>query len=110
MHPTALDKGVDALFEDGRVAIPKLPTLGGGFKATPPAFGAESITDGVEGISRRVEKGDGLGDAKARYDAGKDAFATVNQDEDDEVWLAESIAIADGSRIEVGSQGVSTNS
>ena len=40
-----------------------------------------------------------MGDAKARHDADRDAFVTVNQDGEDEVWSAESITITDGSRI-----------
>jgi hypothetical protein len=40
-----------------------------------------------------------MGDDKARYDADNDAFVTVNQDGEDDVWPAESITITDGTRI-----------
>jgi hypothetical protein len=42
-----------------------------------------------------------MGDAKARYDADRDAFVTVNQDGEEEVWLAEGVTVTDGSRIKV---------
>jgi hypothetical protein len=42
-----------------------------------------------------------MGDGKARYDADRDAFVTVNQDGEAEVWPAESVTITDGSRIKV---------
>ena len=42
-----------------------------------------------------------MGDDKARFDGDRDAFITVNQDGEEEVWPAESIAITDGSRIKV---------
>jgi hypothetical protein len=41
-----------------------------------------------------------MGDDKARYDGDRDVFITANQD-GEEIWPAESIAIRDGTRIKV---------
>lgn len=38
-----------------------------------------------------------LGDARAKFDADRDAFVTVSQDGEEEVWGAEAITITDGS-------------
>ena len=38
---------------------------------------------------------------RARFDEKADAFVTVNQDGEEEVWPAEQITISDGSRIKV---------
>jgi hypothetical protein len=40
-----------------------------------------------------------LGDARARFDAERDAFVTVSQDGEEEVWGAAAITITDGSCI-----------
>lgn len=40
-----------------------------------------------------------MGDDKARYDAERDAFITVNQDGEEEIWPAEETTVTDGSRI-----------
>lgn len=40
-----------------------------------------------------------LGDQRARFDAERDAFVTVNQDGEEEPWSAETITITDGSCI-----------
>jgi hypothetical protein len=42
-----------------------------------------------------------MGDDRARHDGGRDAFTTVNQDGEEEVWPAEEMSITDGSRIKV---------
>ena len=42
-----------------------------------------------------------LGDERAGYGGRRDAFATLNQDGVEEVWAAESITLADGSRMKV---------
>jgi hypothetical protein len=40
-----------------------------------------------------------LGDQRARFDGERDAFVTMSQDGEQEVWGVEVITIADGSRI-----------
>ena len=42
-----------------------------------------------------------LGDERARFDAERDAFVTVSQDGEDEVWAGETITISDGSGVKV---------
>ena len=46
-----------------------------------------------------------MGDAKARYDADRDALITGNQDGEEEAWPAESITVTDGSRMKVYALG-----
>jgi hypothetical protein len=40
-----------------------------------------------------------LGDRRARFDAGRDAYVTISQEGEEEAWIAGLIAITDGSRI-----------
>jgi len=53
----------------------------------------------------RFEKGEAervlarLGDRNARFDGERDAFVTMSQDGEEEVWPVAVIAIADGSRV-----------
>lgn len=42
-----------------------------------------------------------LGEERARFDAERDAFVTVSQDGEEEVWPAESVLISDGSKLAV---------
>jgi hypothetical protein len=42
-----------------------------------------------------------LQDSSAKYDPARDAYITVSQDGEDEVWAAESIPISDGSSLRV---------
>ena len=41
------------------------------------------------------------GDERARFDGKADAFMTLSQDSEEEMWPAEQITISDGSRIKV---------
>jgi hypothetical protein len=43
----------------------------------------------------------GLGDRRARFDATRDAFLTISQDGEEEIWAGEQIAISDGSAVRV---------
>jgi len=42
-----------------------------------------------------------LKDERARYDAGRDAFVTLAQDGEEEIWAGEQIIISDGSAMKV---------
>jgi hypothetical protein len=42
-----------------------------------------------------------LKDGRARFDAERDAFVTISQDGEEEVWPAESVVISDGSKLTV---------
>jgi len=42
-----------------------------------------------------------LGGGRARFDAERDAFVTVAQDGDEEIWASEQIIISDGSAVKV---------
>ena len=42
-----------------------------------------------------------LGDGRARFNAEGDAFVTLSQDGEEEVWQAQSVVISDGSKLRV---------
>ena len=42
-----------------------------------------------------------LGDKRARFDAERDAFVTLSQDGEEEVWAGEAITISDGTAVKV---------
>jgi hypothetical protein len=42
-----------------------------------------------------------LGDKRARFDAARDAFVTMSQDGEEEVWVGETVMISDGSAVKL---------
>ncbi len=85
-----------ALYRPGRFALAELDEVFNGWSNGRLWNGSEMPWFETAEAERLLAW---LGDGRARFDPKRDAFLTVNQDDEEEVWGAEVITITDGSRI-----------